>query len=196
MRLDRNKHELICEAYVNLSPRPTKAHRVCIFFPENESKLRLVWVPMEPGSLAEDEVALALVAPATKRIDWSAATAGIDFDTNCEDYRDIYLCYASGCNSLPFPRNRSLGLATGEPLSSMKGPLLVCVAQTIGADVKADSDDLEVDLDDFEADPDDSDIGDAVPHDLPALLRHFTRAGSIQKADRIRALAAMMGLKI
>jgi hypothetical protein len=202
---------LICEAYTNLGPRPTKAHRVCIYFAVDESKLRLVLVPMIPGSVAEDEAAQALVAPVTKRIDWSA---GIGFDTDCEDYRDIHLCYASGCNFLPFPRNQSLGLATGEPMSSMKGPLLVCVAQFIGADVKADpgdeadpsekadpSEEAGPDNEDDsdpgdEAYPDDFNMGDAMPHDLPALLKHFTRAGSIQSADRTRSLLAMMGLKI
>lgn len=80
MSQTRSKHELICGAY---GPRPTKAHRVCIFFPADEQKLRLIWLPVGTDGLAEDEAVNDLIAPETRRTEYHAAV-GVSSDKDDE----------------------------------------------------------------------------------------------------------------
>lgn len=177
----RDKHNLICEAYANLALRPTKAHRVCIFFPEHEQKPRLIWVPMKPHSLVKNEFAYALLSPDHRRVEYNTDVSEC---SDNQDYRDITLCVAEGCSFLGMATNKSLALATGEPKEASKGPLLVLVAQYFKADDEK-----------FQTEGRTYSISDATPQDLPTLLKHFTRAGRAGLEARLarqRQLAASL----
>jgi hypothetical protein len=169
----RNKHELICEAYVDLTPRPTKMHRVCILFPVDEDTLRLVWIPMASDGLAVSSVVRNIVAP---KIEYNAALS-LSPDDEAEEYRDITLCFVENFAFDPdLAPNKSLGLvAIGRPVDSVKGNLLVLVSQ-------------------YAINEDDEFVGtmsDMTPADLPVVLNHFERVERMRGLGPAERMALM-----
>jgi hypothetical protein len=172
----RNKHELSCEAYVSLTRRPTKMHRVCIFFPTDEESLRLVWIPMASDGLAVSSAVRDIVAP---EIEYNAALNLLP-DDEAEEYRDITLCFVENFTYAPdLAPDKSFGLAAiGRPVESVKGNILVLSSQ-------------------YAINEDEEFVGtlsDATPADLPVVLSHFERlerTHGLSFAERMALMSIM-----
>ena len=121
----REKHEVICGAYVRLPPRPSKAHRICILFPFDDQRLRLIWVDPNDRDAIRD-----IVAPHPATLDCYAGPA-INLNDDEDLWRETRLEHIACFRfEIQLARNQSLGLATsGRPLESMRGPLLVAVCE-------------------------------------------------------------------
>lgn len=152
--LPREKHDLICNAYAELSPRPSKAHRICIFFPAEEQKLRLVWVrPYDHHAVK------TLVAPQGLDTEFAAGPRVEPDDKDPSTYRDVVFFHADTyLFRTELAYNQSIGFAAvGRPMKSVRGSMMVTVSEC-------------------------SDVEDGVfqsditPGDFLAALRHSSRA--------------------
>lgn len=83
--MSREVHDLVCGAYAELAPRPSRFHRICILFPADEKKTRVVWVP------TNDRKAMRpVVAPSGFNIKMSGGPR-VEYDGETGDYRQLWL---------------------------------------------------------------------------------------------------------
>ena len=175
--MHRDKHDLICRAFIGINPRPTKDHCICILFPADEETLRLVWVPRASDGLAKFDAINSIMSPDAQSVEYSAALSLVP-DDDVEAYRDVTLCYTGDFAFNPnLSLNKSLGLATsGKPLESVKGPVLVLVSL-------------------YTQNEDEEFVGkmsDAIPGDLPKVLAHFRRTEHLHGLDPAQKIALML----
>lgn len=125
--VSREIHASVCSAYAELAPRPSKDHRICILFPADEQKLRLLWVPTD-----DSEAMRAIVAPEGLDMEVSGGPR-IDFDDELDDYRGVWFYSVESFLFHPhLAQNQSLGLITvGHPLMSVRGSLLMTVSEYV-----------------------------------------------------------------
>lgn len=147
----REEHDLICGAYAELGPRPSKAHRICILFPEDEPNLRLVWIPPWNRPALESAVTL-------ERLHLGVVSGPrVDLDDNNPDlYRIVFLYHVESFVLLGLNYNTSLEVAMGKGYSTkVMGPLLITVCE-----YSEEEEDIS---------------SDATPGDLLAALKYSKR---------------------
>lgn len=117
------------------------------------------------------------MSPEAQSVEYSAALSLVP-DDDVEAYRDITLCFTGDFAFNPnLSFNKSLGLATsGKPLESIKGHVLVLVSL-------------------YTQNEDEDFVGkmsDAIPGDLPKVLKHFARTEYLHGLDPAQRIALML----
>lgn len=125
--ISRRVHDLVCGAYAELPARPSKSHRICILFPAEEDKPRVIWVPTD-----DFDAMRAVVTSGSFRIEMSGGPR-LDHDNEVDDCRRIWFVCVENFNFLTnLPQNQSLRFATaGRPLKLVRGSLLVTATESV-----------------------------------------------------------------
>lgn len=145
----REEHRLICSAYANLGPRPSKEHRVCLFFPAEEQDLRLVWVDPKDQS--------AIVQLLERRDIAHEPGPRIYPNDNDMNLSRVITFYGASAFLFRFnlAGNQSLGFALcGPPTVAVKGSIFVTVNES-------------------SMEPETSPPSDITPGDFKAVMRRF-----------------------
>jgi hypothetical protein len=158
------EHALFCKIYTEVSPRPSKAHRLHILFPASEENMRFTWVPNCQNNGSRQKALDSIVDPSKARTEGFAGfdESGFSGMAKC---RAVSGWYVDMFVRLPEShQNRSVGLVVnGKPASYFRGNLALAASN-----MSIMSGDLVP--------------VDALPHDLPKLLqcmaREEVRAGS------------------
>lgn len=171
LTVSRDEHKILCSAYANVQARPSKDHRLCLFFAVKKDKPKLIWLQC-PDDEAELRSLDNLVIGAASGAPASRTEASMPYYQGPigEDCRGCALTMVEGCRYKPnLGQNMSLGMvAIGHPSNAQYGPLAVSGSITLDGECEA---------------------GDVIPSDLPKLLNHFkvidATRGSVDHGPRL-----------
>jgi hypothetical protein len=167
------EHALFCKIFTDVRPRPSEAHRLHIFFPADEDKMRFTWLP----NCQDEQSRLKVLESKVDPYEWGTEGFSVIEDDSDGDKSEFRV--ASGYHVKMFVKlfasdqNRSLGLIVNErPVSHFRGNIALAASSLT-----------------FNGRGEDLAPTDALPCDLPKLLQRLAmeefRGGSKVKMELV-----------